>query len=506
MQHKYSTPKKISWAGSASAIALLSNFIIGLYLARMLGNEQYGYYNYIQWLATTVALVCQLGLPNSMIRYGSEFTGSDSAQKFRQVVSWSIGHLNYLILLSPIIIMLCLYAQSVKIDLPICTLTGLRTALLMCNISVISYLQAGQRFKTVALLNAAVAVGQIVLVDSLVRYSGLNGALLASCLALVIPGIYYVALIKKFSGSGSISNLIENKEPWKYALYSWYAALLSSVVWSRAEIFYIREFSTLENVALFSVGLTIANLAVQGPMLLTSGLMPHFASMQGTGNGIIGLEESFYISVKFLAIGLMPASFGMAAISHILIPLVFGAKYAAAIPVSILLCASGSLGFTAVASALLYGAGHSKYIALNSTVGAILGFTGCFYIIPEFGIIGVVLVRILVQSSIVFMEFYYVKKLIGFNIKWNYLLRVAIISALTGLAAYGITNLNPSFIGISIAIVVSMMLYLLGLRIADIFTVSEKRTISNYLSTLKNQTSANVARWVIGCKSCEAYI
>ena len=124
MQHKYSTPKKISWAGSASAIALLSNFIIGLYLARMLGNEQYGYYNYIQWLATTVALVCQLGLPNSMIRYGSEFTGSDSAQKFRQVVSWSIGHLNYLILLSPIIIMLCLYAQSVKIDLPICTLTG----------------------------------------------------------------------------------------------------------------------------------------------------------------------------------------------------------------------------------------------------------------------------------------------------------------------------------------------------------------------------------------------
>jgi O-antigen/teichoic acid export membrane protein len=132
----------------------------------------------------------------------------------------------------------------------------------------------------------------------------------------------------------------------RYALYAWAGALSSAFVWSRAEVFFLNRSAGSAAVGLFSVGVTLANLASQGPMLLTAGLLPYFAQAFGKG-ALAEMREAYASATRVLAFLVFPACFGMAAVLPTLLPLLYGRPFAGALPAATILVIGAGIGSVA---------------------------------------------------------------------------------------------------------------------------------------------------------------
>src|SRR5262249_23951491 len=121
---------------------------------------------------------------------------------------------------------------------------------------------------------AGVAIGAI--------FFGESGAIAGYCAGSVVPA---ALSLRRADAAGNIPPELAVRVR-RYALYAWAGALSSTFVWSRAELFFLQRSSGNAAAGLFTVGVTFANLAAQGPMLLTAGCLPYFA--QSFGRGAVG--------------------------------------------------------------------------------------------------------------------------------------------------------------------------------------------------------------------------
>jgi O-antigen/teichoic acid export membrane protein len=150
----------------------------------------------------------------------------------------------------------------------------------------------------------------------------------------------------------------------------WAASIVDAIVWSRAEIFFLQLFWGNESVGLFSIGLTVTNLAIQLPILITSGVLTRFAERFGRAD-IEGMHEAYASGTRLLAFVLFPAGLGAAAIMPVLLPAIFGSNFAAAVPSAMILVTIGCIGAaSSVGANLVYALGRSHFIFRSGVLGA----------------------------------------------------------------------------------------------------------------------------------------
>src|SRR5439155_7387159 len=97
------------------------------------------------------------------------------------------------------------------------------------------------------------------------------------------------------------------------------------VVWDRSEVFFLKGFSNIKEIAFYSVGFNLVQQLLSLPRVFTSPASARLMVEFGQDRRMSA--QIAEITTRYLALFTMPALLGVAAISGPLLRFVYGAAY-----------------------------------------------------------------------------------------------------------------------------------------------------------------------------------
>lgn len=260
-----------------------SRFAFAAIIARRLSVEVFGQVAYGQWLGDVAFLVCSLGATGFIGRYVAEYRDDPGLltayvrhwRPFAHALPWVAAAV------APIAAKMSgmSLAPGDQALIALLTLAGGQWAM---RTAVLSGLQ---RFDLVFFATAAASA--ILIVGALILPAGLQspgyvfGIMSLAAGAAAVVG--YRATHRIGGGVPALVGPTQWRAAHRYAINMWVAALLWSFVWSRGELPVVRAYLGDDGVARYAAVLTLFGGAMQGVMLVTSGIAPQLTGLWGQG-------------------------------------------------------------------------------------------------------------------------------------------------------------------------------------------------------------------------------
>ncbi len=450
----------------AGASTALGAFLSVVVVARMLGPGGAGNVALGIWLIGTLVTACDLGLPMTVARFLPDLNAraqKDEAARFAPAFFLPLLATTALGAAGCIAIWL-LRAQVESVfpvtpfdDLP--NYVWLALAFLFVLQSIGNYglgeLKGRQRFDEAAQLSSASFAIQIVGVALGAWFFGASGAIFGYGGGSLLLAAY---ALRNIGFTGSVDPELRARA-WRFSLASWGVGLIAAVVWSRTELAFLSHFRGPREAGLYAVANTLAQVATQAPLLMTGGLLAHFAERHAIGDQE-GLKRAFESAVRFMAFVTFPACFGTAALAPSLVPALFGWNFAEASgPAAVLVAAQAFGAVSAVSSALLFAAERNYVLVWTGAFGAAAVLLSGFFVIPQYGLDGAVYARSSIQFVIVVASFVYVGRRLGCPTPYGSVARIMLAAAGCGFAAREIVMTFPGWFGIALGIFAGALVY-----------------------------------------------
>ena len=474
---------KTAWSGAASFSGLLGRLIAGIIIARLLGPDGTGRIAYLVWIVETANLIANLGLQTSLTRYLAELSGQGKHESLQGFAVWI--YTRYLLLAVMGAAAVGVIAQNLAspsqprgIWLLLCLLFLSRG---MASI-YLAYLSGRQQFRLVARINVVSSVCLVTGVALGILSFGLRGALMGYLIGSVLPAACSLIMLRGVRLVSRPDRALRRRV-WKYALNTWLAAVVSACVWSRMEIAFIQHYWTDHEVAMFSVGIGLAMVVSQAATLFCGAFMAHFSELCGMRDRD-AIQRNYATATRLMALVVFPMSFGGAAITPVLLPLVYGAEFAPAVPNAMVLLAASAMSFTLVGSALVYAMERSRFIALGGFFGAVLSLATCVLVIPRFGAWGAVWSRSAVQCSMIALGTWYITRRMHFSFPFRALARTLLSAVLCGGAAWCLIRGWDSPAALVLGVPVSAAVYVLAVRSFRVMNSDDARSLRNVLGRI----------------------
>ncbi len=457
----------------AGVSTTLGNFLSSLIVSRLLGVDHAGSVALAVWAVWLGSTIFNCGLPFTLARYLPEVGAREGETAARQLAAR---------LLRPFAALACLpslaalaYAiwlarhnavdgTSPLQDPVICMLIGLNITSQALGDFARSTLRGLHAFDRVARVTGGMAALQIVALAFGSAWFSERGAVAAYLLASWLP----LLVLRDLTGPVGPPQTETVRRMVRYTRFRWASDLLGFLVWSRIEILFLQLTWGVGAIGLFTVGMTLANLAVQGPLMLTWALLPHFAELHGKQDQE-SMRRLYATGTRLLAFLVFPACFGLAAVLPVLLPLLYGQAFAGAIPAAqLLVCAASVSAISSVGSNLVWGLERSDVDFYASLAGACLAVLGGVLLIAPFGEIGAAVSRAFTQASAVAISSWFLAARLGFSIPGGALFRLLAAAGLCGAAAHGVLALQQGPSGLAFAIPAGALVYIVAEVLPDL--------------------------------------
>ncbi len=477
----------------AGVSTTLGNFISGLLLARFLGVELTGEIAFIIWLINTLVTVFVAGIPSTLSRYLPELTGAADP-------AIATGLQSYLFrpfLISVCIPVICLiiyaawlgYSENPGASLARSADT-LREPVIYAIIAaccgtqaiadyVKAYYRGIQKFDLLARITIVAVTLQLVLIAAGGLVFGASGVLIGYLVGNGLPAIYIRLAIQ---GNRKVDPELRGRVV-KYARFRWASEVLAAFVWSRIEVFFLLMWWGSGPVGYLTVGLTLANLAVQGPLMLTWGLLPKFTERFGNRE-FDQIRDDYQTTTRLIAILIFPACLGLAAIIPELLPLLFGQAFEPATTAAIILVSAAAIpAVSTVGSNIIWGMNRSDLEFYSGIMGGVVAILCGLTIIPAFGVVGAAVARMLTQFSAVGLVTWLMASKLEVRAPVQDLLRIFVSATICAFVARLALWLVPtSIVGVPLAILAGGVTYFIALRVFKAFPSSDADKIKVIIS------------------------
>ena len=451
----------------AGVLAAFSSVIASVIVAHALGVEETGVVAFALWMAALGAAIIDFGVQASLARYLPELTAAGCAGEIHRLASalWRWLALSCAVTIAGFGGWAWWSWQGGAIsssDALLWSFVGLLCAVQALAGFTNGLLRGQQRFDHVAVLTIVSFACQLCGVAAGSITFGAAGAIAGYAAGSLVPAA--MSLRYALPDRPPSRELMVRVR--RYALYFWAAALSSTFVWSRAELFFLQRSTGSAAVGLFTVAVMLANLAAQGPVLLTAGLLPYFA--QSFGEGAVGKMKAGYATgTRVLAFLVLPACFGLAAIMPALLPLMYGQAFADAVPAATVLVLFAGIGaVSSVGASIVMAMDRSDFMFVSGLVAAVLAVAAGLTVIPVFGLMGAAWARAAIQLAAVVMGSGFVYWRLGFPLPLFDLGRLLLAASLCGLAARSCLELNlaPRGVSLALSIVTGVAAYAVAVR------------------------------------------
>ena len=207
---------------------------------------------------------------------------------------------------------------------------------------------------------------------------------------------------------------------------------------------------------------------------VTTMMLPAFSKLDFRRDQEI-LQNVFQYSVKYAALIVVPVATMVMALSQPAIGTIFGDSYLHAplflslLSITYLLSSLGSLSI----GNLINSQGDTKYNLKLAILQASVGFPLSFFMISQFGIIGLIITTIIVAMPGLFLSVGFIKKRYQVSLDWKSSAKILVSSSVTAILTYFVISWLP--FSAPITLVVGVLVFMVVFLVTAIATKTISR-------------------------------
>jgi O-antigen/teichoic acid export membrane protein len=255
--------KNISYNTISNFLSLILGFILNIVIARSLQPKQMGEYSYSVWLISFFSILILLGVPNTLTKYIPQFYNEKYKIKLLLCFLFKIVFLTFIFV--SFVILIYFFISQRNFNFLIFVILGYIIASL--NGILRSYVSGIEDFKTVTINTFVTLFLQLILVITFLKKDPSSDKMLEIYLFSLFAStiLFLVSSTKELKEVfGTKEKMFlkkdEKKKIMKYLIFISFLMLINMIVWERSEIFFLKIFSTSEELAFYSIAFTLGYL------------------------------------------------------------------------------------------------------------------------------------------------------------------------------------------------------------------------------------------------------
>jgi O-antigen/teichoic acid export membrane protein len=334
------------WLLIDSAVGMAATFYCSIMVARGLGPDRMGQYNYIIWFAAVLRMVTEVSMPVTIRKFAAEFMGRGDYGTLKTVIRLAMRLQTKLALTGAVAGLIFVFASIAP---------GQRLFALLVVLSIVpailmtipaGALWAAENLRDNVLSSlAGTAVNVLGITASVVFHWGLLGVVVAFVSSRVVDFVLRYILFKRqyarLPGEASDAPLDPaiKKRMMGFAARQVVLMVFQVLLFDRVEIFFLKGLAEPRQIAFFSISFTLVQYMLMLPSILTGSAGATLMVEQGRAPSEVARLSAGM--TWFMMLVAMPTYFGLAALSDPLLRLLYGSKYLPAIPVLAILSLFG---------------------------------------------------------------------------------------------------------------------------------------------------------------------
>lgn len=436
-------------------------------VARYLGPAKLGYFSYINLFVTVITGTGGAGLAVATRKYMSEYLATGRLGTARAV--YHLAH-RYQLIGSITVAVIGLIGVLLFGDPAYRIMSAILFVSIVPGLMSRVPAQANQAFEDVS-RNTISAFGYLaayVTVIGLTLYFrwDLIGIAAASLIGRTVEVVMRTISLNKVLREMPLDTLDQEivYRIRRFCLQAMGIQLLMSIVWDRSELFFLKAFSSLEQIGFYSISYTLCNNLLTLPRIL--GASTSATLMVETSRDPKRVASIVQNASRYLLLLAFPMCFGAAAVMLPGVQLVYGHRYLGAVPaliVATLLCIPRAFQF--IPENLIRTADRQNHLLLWYGVTSVVNITLDFILIPKYGAVGAAWGNGLSQVFGIFAIWRQSRRFYSFELPKMAALRIGISGAIMAVIAYFISHHIPRFPGLALAILTAAVSYVLLLRL-----------------------------------------
>lgn len=467
-------------------LKIVTGLILSVLITRFLDPKDFGCYTLLLSIMTTAALVINLGFPNTVVKYVSEYRGRKDSHSINGIIGYCLSlELKFgLFIISLLVLLIPLWKRVFPLNINeilVCSAGVLPLAF----ITIMSSIARGLRkFDLLGLVSFITLLSSLSF-SSVVLLIGLKVKTLLVCVIfsnLIGLFMFYIFLRKDvgFRLMGNVDGEIKKKVG-EYNKYLTAIVFIDFVILQNAEVLFLATFRTTQEVAYYSLAFTLANGIMIIPQAYTTVLFPVFSGIFGRGQE--GLDSLYVLAMKRVTVVVLPILVVAFFFAKPIFSVMYPASYIeSSLLFQILIVSSSISAVCGVGSSALYAAERQaaifKLVIAMGAVNIVLDLA----LIPNFGAKGASIAHLLSQASasiitmIIFYRFSKISLLVNFFAK-------ACVAALPMVLFF--FTISKNFSSLYLCIIsgfIGLFSYLVGLSLMKI--ISWKRIVNILVRSL----------------------
>ncbi|MEZ5923169.1 MAG: oligosaccharide flippase family protein [Hyphomicrobiaceae bacterium] len=493
-------------SGIAAIATNLAGFLSTVIVARLVGVEGTGVVSFAAAIATITIAVFDLGIQTTLTRFVPEVeinSGEGRAQDLVWYLMRIFVALNLVLFLGLVGIGIYLAlveghaanwitADNFRSNPLFWSILGAFCLIQAMAFFETAYLKGRQRFRLLSLISLVSMAAQLTGVLVATALYGVTGALLGAFLG---PAYLALRALRHRPRPRAPAPELRTRVL-RFSAYTLAGQVLATLMTTRLEVVFLDAFWGSHPVGLFTVSLTLANMACV-PMFLCTALLPHVSSFTGD-EASTRLNETYRYSMRLLALIVLPGCFGLAAITPGFLPAIYGREFSDAVPSAMLLITfSACITMSTVPTTFLLAREESRLVMMTSAIGAALTIASGLTLIPFLGTIGGAAGRATMHAAVLASALYLLSSRLGCRPPISDLARILLAAMLCGSAALAIVLQWPGWLGIGFAIVAGVVTYGLALRLLGALKPEDAARLNRALGLLPGGLRAP-GYWLFG--------
>jgi O-antigen/teichoic acid export membrane protein len=426
---------------------IVATFLTSVAIARTIGPQRLGYFNYVYWLTNMTGLIGSMGIPATTGKYMAEYLGGPEKHLVRAI-----------------------FAKTIRIQLMLASLVALAGVAL-------SFLFAEPGFHLIfALLAISVLPQMVAFIPSQAnvareRPSANTRASLAGSLAYVVAvtlTLFFGWDLLGIAGSVLLSRSVElvlktrsvldwlrqmpaadlpitlKARMFSFSIQGSVLLLINVVVWDRSDILFLRIFqSDTRQLAFFSVAFSLVEKLLLLPQSL--GFAIGTSQLAEYGRDPKRLLRMTSSGVKYLAICAFPLLIGAASLSQEIVGNIYGAQYlrmSQVFAISALFALPRALLLPV--DNLLRAAENQRFLLGWNLVCAALNVVLDLALIPSQGAAGAAVANGVAQAIAVLGSWVFAYRRFALDIAFAFFGKLALACSVMAAAVILLSNLVPS--------------------------------------------------------------
>ena len=470
--------RNTAWYGLEVVAGLVTAFATSILIARAMGPQRLGYFNYIFWLANISGAIGSLGVPATARKYMAEYFGRGEPGIARAIFETT---LRLQLITAGLITAAGLVLVFAVSNRDYWTSSAILVASVFPGMLTAIPAQANMAAEDMranvpsSLASSFIYVACVAL--SLTLGWGLPGIAAGFLLGRGTEVVWRLHTVRKWIRTLPSAPLPETLRGrmWTFSGLSTALMLLQVIVWDRSDIVLLKMFSgSIKEITFYSVAINLTEKVLLLPAAFGGAIGASVMAQYGRDRDALRCLVSRAARYMFL-FGL-PALLGLALLSRPLVQTLYGRQYLPVIPV--LFCAAClAIPKTMLAPVqqLMLAGEHQWFLVMWGSLCGAVNIGIDLLLIPRYGALGAAIGNGVGQALAVAGIWARARTLFRLELPWRELAQIAACASGMAVAVFGTTLIFSGWRALAVGVPAGCVAFALLLRLSGLLTLEDRR-------------------------------